>query len=333
MAELSYKQEARLHKALVAAFEDQDAFGRVMQYGMGQNLSHIVGGGVGLDTVVQKAIDWCRARDRLIELLTAAREFNPTNSKLRVVAEGIGLAPAVPAGGKPERIILQDAGFQDVEPWRDAMCRAELAVCRIEQNGKGIGTGFLIGPSTVITNHHVFADVFSGSVDASQMACRFDHKYTSEGSQVTTGETFELDAEWRIDESPENDLDFAIIRLSDTPGESPVGGRMSAPDRGWLKPTAWPLPSQPLPLIVLQHAMARPMQISFGNVMTGKQEPGRVFYNANTEPGSSGSPCFTVDWQLVALHHWGSPTWNRGILFQSILERLEASNLMHILEE
>ena len=31
----------------------------------------------------------------------------------------------------------------------------------------------------------------------------------------------------------------------------------------------------------------------------------RLRYRTNTEPGASGSPVFTVDWSIVALHHYG----------------------------
>jgi V8-like Glu-specific endopeptidase len=35
------------------------------------------------------------------------------------------------------------------------------------------------------------------------------------------------------------------------------------------------------------------------------KEP-KLHYRAPTEPGSSGSPVFNQDWELVALHHAGS---------------------------
>jgi hypothetical protein len=39
----------------------------------------------------------------------------------------------------------------------------------------------------------------------------------------------------------------------------------------------------------------------------------------NTERGSSGAPCFTADWALVALHHAGGATGNEGIPFTALL--------------
>jgi hypothetical protein len=57
---------------------------------------------------------------------------------------------------------------------------------------------------------------------------------------------------------------------------------------------------------------------------------GREEDRTNTEPGSSGSPCFDQDWGLVALHHAGDPdfsfghaaAFNEGIPFGRIVAHL-----------
>ena len=54
----------------------------------------------------------------------------------------------------------------------------------------------------------------------------------------------------------------------------------------------------------------------------------RVRYATNTEAGSSGSPVFDLDWNLVALHHLGDPAYdhppayNQGVPIDKIRERL-----------
>ena len=61
----------------------------------------------------------------------------------------------------------------------------------------------------------------------------------------------------------------------------------------------------------------------------------RVRYRTNTEPGSSGSPCFDQNWSLVALHHSGDPNfdgikqpeYNRGIPIAAIRSLIEARGL------
>ena len=54
----------------------------------------------------------------------------------------------------------------------------------------------------------------------------------------------------------------------------------------------------------------------------------RVRYATNTEAGSSGSPVFDLDWNLVALHHFGDPAYdhppayNQGVPIDKIRDRI-----------
>ena len=54
----------------------------------------------------------------------------------------------------------------------------------------------------------------------------------------------------------------------------------------------------------------------------------RIRYATNTEGGSSGSPVFTLEWGLAALHHYGDPVyahpkWNQGVPIDLIRARIE----------
>ena len=44
----------------------------------------------------------------------------------------------------------------------------------------------------------------------------------------------------------------------------------------------------------------------------------RIRYRTNTDPGSSGSPVFTMDWDIVALHHYGDPNWRNALFNQGV---------------
>ena len=64
-----------------------------------------------------------------------------------------------------------------------------------------------------------------------------------------------------------------------------------------------------------------------GSVISVNENRTRVRYATNTENGASGSPCFSVDWGLVALHHYGEPsqkpaTYNQGIPIDAVRARL-----------
>jgi hypothetical protein len=61
----------------------------------------------------------------------------------------------------------------------------------------------------------------------------------------------------------------------------------------------------------------------------------RVRYTTTTQRGSSGSPCFSADWELIALHHAGDPNYpikgkgafNQGIPMSAIRGLLASHNL------
>jgi hypothetical protein len=53
----------------------------------------------------------------------------------------------------------------------------------------------------------------------------------------------------------------------------------------------------------------------------------RVRYATHLESGASGSPCFTLDWTLAALHHYGDPLFghpsrSQGVPIGMIRDRL-----------
>src|SRR6202012_3559801 len=109
----------------------------------------------------------------------------------------------------------------------------------------------------------------------------------------------------------DDELDCALLRLDKSAGELAMGPNPDGPGprRGWIKlPSGAPLPFTPsTPLFIVQHPQARPIKLSLDTrALTGVNTlRNRVRYTTNTEPGSSGSPCFDQNWNLLALHHSG----------------------------
>ena len=59
------------------------------------------------------------------------------------------------------------------------------------------------------------------------------------------------------------------------------------------------------PVFIIQHPNGESKKISLLNnrMMIRNEKSSYLYYEANTEPGSSGSPAFNRQWGVVALHH------------------------------
>ena len=183
------------------------------------------------------------------------------------------------------------------------MSLRELCVCRIEIAGFANGTGFLLGPSLLLTNWHVLSEVFEGKRHPDSVLCRFDYKVSSEGI-LSKGVEYRLSADWLLDASTIENLDYALLKLRDPAGCEPVSNQQGSPNRGWLKPKPHKF-EKGEHLFIIQHPEATPMRLGAGRVGQQAATDKRVCHDVDTEPGSSGSPCFTMDWNLVALHEHG----------------------------
>jgi len=272
-------------------------------------------------------------------LIEAARQSNPGNGKLALVSEQLGLSSVSRAEvDKLERSIRSKNRFFDPEKWRRKLAQLECQVCRIEVAGT-CGTGFLVAPDAVMTNYHVVADLLkSGSTRSSrEVSITFDYKVIGE-VEVNRGTTVSLAADWHIDSSPyskfdskpdpkggdpsDEELDYALLRLGRAIGGEAIGEKSGPGDerRGWIKVTepnyAYP---ENDPVFILQHPEGRPLKLALDSesIIALNGNGTRVRYKTNTEPGSSGSPCFNQEWELMAIHHAGDPNfdfrYNQGI--------------------
>jgi hypothetical protein len=313
------------YAALIDAFPDALYFQRLTRGGLGLPLPQITGHTRTPD-IVYDLLQWAEAQGRLLDLLIAARNANPGNPLLRHFAEQFVNMPASQTQGEFERTVLPSVPFANSEDWQSTMSLRELAVCRIEfPEGSGQGTGFLLGPSLVITNYHVVQDLLGDSDLRKKTALRFDYRILAGRSQPEPGQAYHLHSDWCVASSPKDALDFALLRVIGTPGRDPVGGQRDAPARGYLKPVSYDFAPEE-PILIFGHPQlggpgsnTEPRKYTMGFLTALPNHSKRITYNTNTEPGSSGSPCFNAKWDLVALH---AQAGNRGITFSAILDRL-----------
>jgi hypothetical protein len=348
---LNGAQLEQLSDALRDAFSVQ-RFREMLRFKLGKRLDDY---SLGEDykEIAFEVITAAEAEGWTADLVQAARQSNPGNPRLQALAQEVALASATI---ELERTIKAENPYLDVELFRTRLGQIEVQVCRIEiptPRGTVFGTGFLLGPDVIMTNHHVMAPVIAGTAKPETAIFRFDYKRLSD-AVVSEGAVFKLaPADWLIDSSPPSDvdskrepkpgvpkpdeLDYAIVRLADSPGTKPAGTKPDPkdPPRGWIAMSAPMNAAAPgSPLLIMQHPDAAPLKlaIDMSGVIGMNANDTRVKYKVNTEGGSSGAPCFDANWNLVALHHSGDPNfdtghtpeYNEGIPVQAILKLLDA---------
>lgn len=268
------------------------------------------------DTIF-RLIEAAERQGFLTNLVHAARSFNPGNAKLATIAHTFGL-DSLPTGKVDfQRIIDEARANLDPVKLRRSIFEAESRVCSIsikKPRSTVYGTGFLVATDLVITNCHVVESVISGDAQANAVTIRFDYKQQLEATDERKV-VCKLARDWCVvssepgdlDEPAPNELDYAILQLEDEP--PPV--RDDQP-RGFYQLGEQPQPHPDSALFIMQHPRGRATELAmdFKAVIGPNKGRTRVHYRTNTEPGSSGSPCFSSSFEVVALHQAGDPDFD-----------------------
>jgi len=219
----------------------------------------------------------------------------------------------------------QVVGSNDLRPawWLEEGAARSRAVCKIEASGvdyKGrsgtwSGSGFLVAPGILCTNHHVL----NSREVAARSRALFDFAALPDGT-VRQVSTFRLRPDLLFWTSPvvatggKGGLDVTFVALEGEPG-STFG--------------AIPLMRQAFvvadedKLNVIQHPNGRLKEVAIRNNKVVFQNTQVIHYDSDTEAGSSGAPVMNDGWELVALHHAAKDKSNEGIKFSAIAAALE----------
>ena len=225
----------------------------------------------------------------------------------------IGIRPASGAPGVDrsdigalERVI-GDLDFEDV-PTRELAGALARFVCRVRVEAQGnhareYGTGFMVSPRLLLTNHHVLPTKdLAGLSDA-----QFDYQMSEDG-QFLRSRYFKLvPTDFFLTDQA---LDYTLVAVA------PI-----SQDRVPLDVYTWIRMIEDEgkavfgePLVIIQHPGGGPKQIARrNNRLVGILE-NFLQYETDTERGSSGSPVFNQRWELVALHHQGVPLVRDGAI-------------------
>jgi endonuclease G, mitochondrial len=234
--------------------------------------------------------------------------------------------PAAPdLGGAMLERIINTPDFVDIR-YLEAGVAAARAVGRInirDAAGRlaGYGSASLVSPRIVLTNHHVLptAEVASGSgidfnyqdgLDGQPLQprlCRFDPESLFLSDQERD---FALVA---VHGSEQELAGYGFNRLIEAEGKAIIGEFVT----------------------IVQHPRGEKKQVSLRENRIVDLLDSFLHYEADTEPGSSGSPVFNDQWEVVALHHASVPApdhtelggyMNEGIRVSRILSFARSQN-------
>ena len=168
------------------------------------------------------------------------------------------------------------------------------------------GTGFMVSPNLLMTNHHVLPNLEI----ARNARVFFDYEDDEQGRQLSPQLFLAQPDRYFLNNEL---LDVALVAVDGEPG------------RRW---GTIPLRHSPRPvdsgarINVIQHPRGGCKQIViYGNEVVEVTDTA-IHYLADTEGGSSGSPVFNNRWELVALHHRGGTRDNVGVRMDQILKLL-----------
>lgn len=206
--------------------------------------------------------------------------------------------------------------------------RLANAVCKIAFSDRPTtGTGVLIASDLVLTNYHILSKQVLTDEALAEKAktILFEFGFVSEEhDSPISPDTFTVEATKPLLAASSPDvLDYALLR---------VEPKITSASYDYIQPVAIPtgmlMPTKEQGLNVLQHPQGNVMQVSLSasGVVQIDAARGRVWYVNRTQGGSSGSPCFNSDWQMVALHHAsmsrGFGSVREGILLPSIVAEI-----------
>lgn len=159
-----------------------------------------------------------------------------------------------------------------------------------------LGTGFLITPQLLMTNNHVVSN-FQQAISA-EFTFYFQLDKLGKQCNIVT-----VRAEDDVEKFYTNkDLDFSIIPLENPPTEAGLKLRSA-------------LAIKDSRVTIVQHPGGHLKKISLQNNFVAYADKRIVQYTTSTLPGSSGSPVFNDDFEVIAIHHSG------GLLIEPVTKK------------
>lgn len=249
-----------------------------------------------------------RLAKRVNRLISHLKEASPVAQKalpeeVRSVVRRGSVQPGEVDSELLERVIGATRDFLGVA-FLDEGLQANRSVGRIVTKLGGgrvaYGTGFLVSPRLLMTNWHVL----HSEDEAARSVVEFDYQIDRFGNPLSI-ERFALKPTAFFISNKE--LDFALVALKE---KSERGKDISSYGFCPLIKEEGKIAQGLDCLNIIQHPRGEMKQIVIreNRVVDLPEDNDNVaHYEGDTEPGSSGSPVFNDQWEVIALHHQGVP--------------------------
>ncbi|MDR6197468.1 DNA/RNA non-specific endonuclease [Siphonobacter sp. SORGH_AS_0500] len=163
-----------------------------------------------------------------------------------------------------------------------------------------IGTGFLVAPGILITNHHVIAS----KEEAQQYGVLMNYQRNLEGNlSISYAYAFAPDELFYTHAH----LDFTVVKVV---AQELKQAKKPITDFGYLRliEESGKITKGEFAALI-EHPNGKPKQVVlFENAILYDRHPDFLLYSTDTDEGASGSPVFNYEWVVVALHHAGVPS-------------------------
>jgi len=247
-------------------------------------------------------LEQAQHHDKVQAIIAKAREEYPNLQALALAEQNLLLAVEAPEitedtwlgttdANQLEKIIGAVSTLRPISVLERGL-EMSRPVARVVLADGSSGSGFLIKNNLLITNNHVI----SSEAVAQTAVVEFNYQKTLQGLDALVA-SYEL--------APEEG--FATSPLEELGGDdwTAVYVRGNSNEKWGAIPLGHAAPKVRDEVIIIQHPGGGPKQIALSHNVVASITDRRLQYLTDTLGGSSGSPVFNTEWQVVAVHHKG----------------------------
>lgn len=253
----------------------------------------------GLITSENFQVEKRRISHRLLGIMNTV----PDQLKIKQIMQELDSVYATNYEATLEKIQGENNNLMPVN-WLQKAIQVSKGVCQVVMANGDKGTGWILEGGWLMTNHHVIPN----KEKAKTAKIVFDYEEDIYGANRKTSE-FRLDHESAIF-SNLFEMDYAYIKVIDNP-DTPLS------NWGSLTINTLQEPQVGHPVNIIQHPLGQKKQIALTENKILNVDGNKLFYQTDTERGSSGAPVFNIEWEVIALHHAGKTEEDGGLIINA----------------